>query len=132
MIQTIEFNNEVVDAMRTEFVHYETLFTEIHSGIETELKQRLRNLESHREGRNSINIEAIDLWDALNACYYRYNIATFADFETSCKRCYQLQQRLLNCNGHGLSLLDLTISPLYGSRMLNVPLEDVEKCMSSM
>lgn len=31
--------------------------------------------------------------DALNAYYYRYNIAAFADFETSCKRYYQLQQR---------------------------------------
>lgn len=70
--------------------------------------------------------------DALNACYYRYNIAAFADFETSCKRYYQLLQRLLNCNEHGLSLLDLTISPLYVSRMFNVPLEDVEKCMKEM
>ena len=93
MIQSIELNSEGVDAMRREFVHCETLFTEIHNGIENELKQRLRNLESHRDGRNAVNIEAIDLWDALNACYYRYNIAAFADFETSCKRYYQLQQR---------------------------------------
>ena len=112
MIETIEFNNEVVDAMRTEFVHCETLFTEIHSGIETELKQRLRNLESHREGRNSINIEAIDLWDALNACYYRYNIAAFSEFESSCIRCYQLQERLLNANGQSLSLLGFNVSDL--------------------
>lgn len=112
MIQTIEFNSEVVDAMRTEFVHCETLFTKIHSGIETELKQRLRSLESHREGRNSIIIEAIDLWDALNACYYRYNIDAFADFEKSCKRCYQLQQRLLNPNGQGLALLGFNVTNL--------------------
>ena len=48
MIQSIEFNSEVVDAMRTEFVHCETLFNEIHSGIENELKQRLRSLEIHK------------------------------------------------------------------------------------
>ena len=73
-----------------------------------------------------LNSEGVN---ALNVCYYRYNIAAFADFETSCKRYYQLQQRLLNCNEHGLSLLDLTIFPLYVSRMFNVPLETVEKCM---
>lgn len=110
MIQSIELNSEGVDAMRREFVHCETLFTEIHNGIENELKQRLRNLESHRDGRNAVNIEAIDLWDALNACYYRYNIAAFADFETSCKRCYHLQQRLLNVNGQGISLLGFNVS----------------------
>ena len=76
-----------------------------------------------------LNSEGVD---ALNACYYRYNIATFTVFEQSCKSCYQLQQRLLNCNEHGLSILDLTISPLYVSRMLNVPLEEVEKCMKEM
>ena len=70
--------------------------------------------------------------DALNACYYRYNIAAFPDFETLCKRYYQLQQRLLNCNEHGLSLLDLTISRLCVSGMPNVPLEEVEKCMKEM
>ena len=48
MIQTIEFNSEVVDVMRREFVHSETLFTEIHNGIENELKQRLRSLELHK------------------------------------------------------------------------------------
>ena len=48
MIQSIEFNSEVVDAMKTEFVHCETLFNEIHSGIENELKQRLRSLELHK------------------------------------------------------------------------------------
>lgn len=110
MIQAIEFKSEVVDAMRTEFVNCETLFNEIHSGIENELKQRLRSLELHKEGRNIINIEPIDLWDALNVCYYRYNIAAFANFEKSCKRCYQLQQSLLNSNGQCLALLGFIIS----------------------
>ena len=112
MIQTIEFNRELVNAMRTEFVHCETLFTKIHSGLENELRQRLRNLESHRDGRNAMNLETIDLWDALNACYYRYNIATFTEFEQSCKSCYQLQQRLLNENGQGLALLGFNVSNL--------------------
>ena len=112
MIQTIEFNRELVNAMRTEFVHCETLFTKIHSGLENELRQRLRNLESHRDGRNAMNLETIDLWDALNACYYRYNIATFTVFEQSCKSCYQLQQRLLNENGQGLALLGFNVSNL--------------------
>ena len=48
MIQSIELNSEGVDAMRREFVHCETLFNEIHSGIENELKQRLRSLEIHK------------------------------------------------------------------------------------
>lgn len=88
MIQTIDLNEELVGAERKEFEHCETLFTEIHNGIETELKQRLQNLELHKEGRNSVSIEAIDLWDALNACYYRYNIAAFSDFESSCITIY--------------------------------------------
>lgn len=112
MIQPIDLNEELVGAVRREFEHCELLFTEIHSGIENELKQRLRNLESHREGRNSVHIEAIDLWDALNACYYRYNIAAFSDFESSCIRCYQLQQRLLNANGQGLALLGFNVSDM--------------------
>lgn len=110
MIQAIEFNSEIVDAMRKEFGHCETLFTEIHRGIENELKLRLRNLETHIVDRYAVNIEAIDLWDALNACYYRYNITAFANFEASCKRCFQLHQRLLNDKGQGLSLLGFNSS----------------------
>lgn len=50
MIQTIDLNEELVGEVRKEFEHCESLFTEIHSGIEIELKQRLHNLELHKEG----------------------------------------------------------------------------------
>lgn len=37
----------------------------------------------------------------------------------------------LNCTERQSGSMDV-ISPLYVSRMLNVPLEDVEKCMKEM
>lgn len=104
MIQPIEFDAELLGAASREFARSRELFTTIHRGIGDELKQRFRHIKKYGNANKVEQLEAGDLWDALNACYYRYNKDKFAEFEKSCTRCYNLQLQLLNASG-GVSLL---------------------------
>lgn len=109
MIQPIEFDEELLGAARSEFVHCSKLFGTIHSGLKEELIHRFKHLKKYGKADKIVQMEAVDLWDALNSCYYRYNNDKFAEFEKSCTRCYNLQLKLLNANG-GVSLLGFKVA----------------------